>query len=170
MSYATPDDLKARYDARLIGDLISDQGVQVTGAALDVDLKLQAALDDAAGAMDAAFLQGARYSMDDINGLMAGSTNSRSHVVRINCDIAIMYLADRRVHARANETLERIMERAQTYLKQLKTGEDLFEIPAKVAASVPKVAGPTTQQLTLLNTIRRRTNHYFPNEILPNNR
>jgi phage gp36-like protein len=167
VSYATPTDIKARFDARVIGDLVGDVGTRVDATGLNTDTVLQACLDDASGAIDAALLSGQRYIPTDLAGLTGSSAK---HLVRITCDVAMMYLADRRVYAKRNETVEKIVERSLTYLKQLASGEDLFYIPAAVAAAAPVTTGPTTTTLENLNSIRRRTRKYFPTEVLPNNR
>lgn len=167
MSFATPADLKTRYDERLLGQLVRDDGTKASSTALDTDTILQAALDDAAGDIVSACIVGQRYSEDDLNSLAGYSLD---HLKRINCDVAMRYLADRRVHAKANEAIERIMERGEKYIKRLQDGETLFNLTAQVAAAVPKVAGPTTQTLRNLNSITRRTRNFYPDEILPGNR
>jgi phage gp36-like protein len=167
MSYATPANMQARYDARLLGDLVTDSGTAASASAQLTDANLQAALDDASGAIDAALLNGQRYSATDLSGLTG---NSQKHLIRMTCDIAIVYLVDRRAYHKMNETLERIMVRAQGFLKQLKDGDNIFDVPAQIAASVPVTTGPTTQTLVNLNSIRRQTRNYYPTEILPGNR
>ena len=49
MAYATAADLIARFDWRIIGDLASDSGTQVTEGALANKSKVTAALNDASG-------------------------------------------------------------------------------------------------------------------------
>ena len=54
MSYASPSEMKARYDARRLGELVKDDGTKATPVQLDTDTVLQAALDDGHGLIDAA--------------------------------------------------------------------------------------------------------------------
>jgi phage gp36-like protein len=170
MSFATPADFKLRYDNRLMGMLVRDDGTKATPNDLLTDTVIQTCLDDAAGDIVAACIVGNKYSESDLNGIITAGGASAAHLKRINCDAAIRYLADRRVYTKVNETLEKIMDRAMTYLKDLRDGQAMFDVQTNVQASVPTVAGPTTMTLQNLQTIRRRTQHLYPTETLPYNR
>lgn len=167
MSYATPEDFLTRYDARIFGDVVRDDGSQATPAELLADLNLQAALDDASGDIEAACLVGERYTPDDLAALTG---NSLYHLKRICCDIAVAYLLRRRPSDNA-EADDARMELAEKHLNKLRTGENVFWRGDDVdQAGAPDTTGPTTVQLQQLNTIARRTQNYYPAPLLPFNR
>jgi hypothetical protein len=163
MSLSTPDDIKTRYDLRPMGDLVADDGTAVGGTGLDTDTVLQQMLDDAYGQMVAALLVGGRYTELDLAALTDASL---AHAKRIECDLAIRLLHDRRLYGKPTEALDRIYDRADKHLKALSSGEQIFSVAANISASVPQTTGPTTMQLQSLNLIRGRTKNYFP--VTPN--
>lgn len=167
MSYSTPAEFKQRYDLRLLGDLVADDGTQVSSAGLDADAVLQTCLDDAQGAIQAALLRGKLYSTDDLSHLTAPSSN---YLKRMECDIALRYLYDRRVYSKPSEELDKIEDRAQKHLKALQNGESIFDVARNSPAQTVQTTGPTTVQLENLYSVRRRTQHYFPQTPMPGNR
>ncbi len=168
MSFSTPADFKARYDLRILGDVVADNGTQVTGTGLDTDANLQCALDDACGEMLAALMAGGRYSRADLTSLTDESAN---YLKRIECDIALRLVVDRRTYGRPSETFDRVYSRATEHLKLLRSGENIFDLVAAQTASVPSVTGPTVVQLDNLNLPSRRAQgHLFPRVPNPYNR
>ena len=167
MSLSTPADFKLRYDARILGDLVNDTGSQISPTGLDTDTVLQQMLDDAYGEMVASLLVGARYSEADLASLTGASLN---YAKRIECDLALYELFKRRVYSKASPATDAIIERAVNHIKNLSNGAEVFSLPTTAAASKVVVTGPTTTQLRNLNTIRRRTNNYFPTTPQPDNR
>lgn len=167
MSYATPADFLKRFDARVFGDIVKDDGVQATAVELLTDENLQASLDDASGDIESACLVGERYMPDDLAALTGNSLN---HLKRICCDIAAAYLLRRRPSNDPDRDTER-MEQAEKHLMRLRSGETVFYRGDDVdQAGVPDVTGPSTVDLQNLNTIRRRVNNYYPAGALPYNR
>lgn len=167
MSYALPEDFLKRYDARIFGDIVRDDGEQATAAELLSDANLQAALDDASGDIEGACLVGERYTPTQLAALTG---NSQSLLIRICCDIAVAFLLRRRPSSDPDQDI-RQLELAETHLVRLRRGEQVFFQGDEVdAAGVPDTTGPTTVQLQSLNTIRRRTNNYYPAGALPFNR
>lgn len=166
MSYATPAQFLERYDARDIGDLCNDDGQQVSRIDLLADTKLQAALDDASGAIDAALLAGGRYTAADLVGLTGFSL---SFLIRITCDIALANIWGRRPLYRFEER-KACMDAAEAHLKQLRLGENVFNVAANILAGAPTIDGPTTVQYDALNLVRDRTRNYYPARHLPNDR
>lgn len=165
-SYCTPAQFLTRKDARTIGDLVADDGTQVSAAALLSDTNLSTALADASGDIEAALLVGGRYTTEQLEGLTG---NSSSYLQRICAEIATYYLLVRRpeVNQELLDHYDRIRER---YLKTLKSGEEIFDLDTTIRASQPSVDGPSTQDYEDLNMIRDRVNNYFPRRWNPNNR
>lgn len=167
MSFASPTDFLQRYDARIVGDLVADDGTQVSPSGLTSDLNLQAALDDASGDIESACLVGERYTPDDLAAL---TDNSLSLLKRICCDVAMAFLLRRRPSNDPDNDAARL-ELAEKILDRLRTGEQVFYRGDGVdQAGVAVTTGPTTMQLQCLNTIRRRTQNYYPAGALPFNR
>ena len=167
MSYATPADFLARYDARIVGDIVADDGVQVSSSGLLTDPNLLASLADASGDVESACLFGERYTPDDLAALTG---NSQSLLKRIVCDVAMAYLLKRRPSADPQNDIARL-EAAERILERLRKGEQVFYRGDDIdPAGVIDTAGPTTLQLESLNTIRRRTQNYYPRGALPFNR
>lgn len=168
MSYATAADLVKRKDARLLGQLCSDDGTTVPADQLEDDANLLAALDDASGEIEAALLQGQRYTVADLEGL---SGNSAAYLARLCCDIAFGYLFDRRPNFVDDPRYEQAMENRRKALDRLRLGEHIFNIDSAKEAGVPYVGGPTRVERRQQNRIASRARgHFYPNEVLPENR
>lgn len=158
MPYATPADLLKRFDARTLGDLAADDGKRIVPSALLSDANVASALDDASGEIEAALLQGARYSALDLTNLTG---NSKQYLARICCEIAFGLLWRRRPWADDQQRLEAI-KRADEHLERLRKGERVFDIVAVEQAGLPDVTGVTLADLQNLNLLRDRTRHYYP--------
>lgn len=169
MAYATASDMTARYDARLIGDLLADDGTRVASGSISGNANLTAALDDASGEIEAALLMGGRYTTAQLSALTG---NSAKHLVRITCDIAMAFLWGRRGAAAGAKAEQRAGAEAiaNGHLERLRKGETIFDVDGLVDAANPTIDGPSTATLTNLNLISRRTRRYFPAQRLPNGR
>jgi phage gp36-like protein len=166
-SYATPTQFRERYDVRTLGDFAADDGTQVSSGGVLTDANIQAMLDDASGAIEAALRNAGRYTVEQLAAL---ANYTSKHLVRICCDLAMSYLIDRRVYGKLNDAQTRIMERAAKQLDDLKTGRDVLEVEGAIDAGVPSVSGPTSMQLDNLNLIARRSYRYYPTPLLPGER
>ena len=156
----------ARYDRNDIGQLVADDGRKVSAIDLETNYPLLVALNDAAGEIESALLVSGHYSVDDLTALTG---NSLSLLVRMNCDVAMRNLLNRRLGWNP-EKAKAIREQADIQLEKLRKGENTFNIQAAIDAGEPVVDGPTTADLTQLNLWRDRTKNYFPPRFLPNNR
>lgn len=167
MSYATAQELLDRYDSNDLGDLASDSGTQVTATLLLSNRKIKAALDDASGEIDAALLVGNRYSPDALRDLTG---YSRSHLVRITCDIAAARMMGRRI-GRDMEKAKLMVEQAEQHLERLRNGENVFNLTDQKSAGNPSATGLTTVEYEDPNAaglIRDRTgNRYYPRRPSP---
>lgn len=168
MAYATPADLIKRYDVRTIGDLAGDTGERVLADDVATDANVLELLDDASGEIDAALLVGGMYSPADLTGL-AGANAKK--LVRLTCDIATLYLFERRPAYDPDRT-EVLRERYKQSLTDLRKGENVFNISDNIAAGKPSIDGPTTADYDRLNLLPDRVRNYYPRRggRLPTNR
>lgn len=164
-AYATIADLIARYDVRTIGDLVNDDNTQADTSEVlaDADGVILAALTDASGEIDASLLRGKRYTRTDLAGLTGNAAN---HLKRITCKIAFWLLWERRP-AWENDSYEQSKADARRALKELASGEEVFELEAQQNAGNISSDGPSRQQLDLLNLPRDRYNRFYPDRQLP---
>ena len=162
-SYATPADMLARYDARVVGDLVDDTDTQIQPAGLVNNPVLLALLADASSDIDAALTVGSRYTLTDLAGLTG---NARQLLIRITCDIALAYLLRRRPSLKSDE-LKGVMELANQHLDRLRKGDEIFPLSAVIDASEPLVTGPSTVDFDGMNLMRDRCKNYYPRRVLP---
>jgi len=165
-SYATPADLVKRYDWRTIGDLASDTGSQIAQGSIATDANVLACLADASGEIDSAVLSGGMYTATD---LLALSGNGLAKLIRLTCQIAIVFLYERRPLLDP-ETAKAYREMNNDALERLRKGENVFDVAANIAAGLPSVDGPSTIDFNNLNLIRDRASKYYPARQLPGNR
>lgn len=158
VAYATPLDVRLRYDIRSVGDLVRDDNTQATVPEIDVDAVIAEFLKDASGRVEAAALVGRLYSSTDLDTIAAGRTNSGALLRRIVCDLVAEELRRRRMIA-GDEPLPGYAE-AIDYLNQLRIGAVIFAF-AEVGAAGLAVSSPYTDfDLDRLNLVSSRTRFY----------
>jgi len=167
-AFATSADMLARYDARSLGDLCSDNGEPVTAAQLAANSKMTTALADATGQMLAACLRGGRYTAADLAGLTDESLSYRN---RICCVLAFWNLWDRKPYT-SDEARKAAKEEAKEMLEMLRTGEQIFDVAATIAASIPDVDTVTNVEIATWNLLPDQCRHgrYYPRRRTFNNR
>jgi phage gp36-like protein len=152
MAYATPAQLLARFDARTLGQLVRDDGVQASAAELLTDDNLQAALDDASGEIDAVLFQGGRYTPDQLAALTG---NAQAYLIRMTCLIALRHLFDRRPSLESTARDE-ATEQARKMLDRLRKGENVFNLTPDDPtddANTPEFVQDTPSSVRPLNTV-----------------
>jgi hypothetical protein len=155
---ATGAELVARYDIRLIGDFATDEGEPLDPAAVPTHPNVIVALEDATGEFEAAVLSGDRYTLAQLDSL-AG--NTRNHMVRIICSIAMCCLFDRRPEIES-ETTKAIRERADKFIKALNNGDNILGIAEIVEAGTIKDVHISAVEVDNRNLLPSRMNRYFP--------
>jgi phage gp36-like protein len=151
MAYATPADLINYKNANHLGDLCTDSGTRVAAGDLPLDPKILAALDAASGEIDAALLQGKRYTVEDLAALEGGSL---AYLKKLTCDIAFWILWDRKPAYRPDDhSRDRAIEMNQQALKLLRTGEHIFNVTAIRDAGVPKLEYPSIVEMQQNNYV-----------------
>lgn len=166
-SYADPAAMMVRYDVRTLGDIVSDDGIRRSSTDLLTDANLLAALADASGEIEAALLQGRRYSAIDLSGLTG---NTQAYLIRLTCTIAWGLLYERRPSYQS-DLRDDALDRAEEALEKLRRGEHIFNLDENKDAGLPEISGPTTVELDRLNLITTQARgHYFPARHRPDNR
>lgn len=95
-SYLSVTEFLKRADSNLVGQLVSDDGTQVTATNLQTNANLLAILSDVSAIFESAALVGGRYNPSDLNTLVSSNTVGASLILRILSDLAIGLLRQRR--------------------------------------------------------------------------
>lgn len=168
MAYATPAQMIQRYDVRTLGDLVGDNGIRVDRAALATDANLQAALDDASGEIEAALLQGKRYTTAQLTALTG---NSAKYLVRLTCTIAFGLLFGRRPWSDDDEEgsgRRGAEKQARAALEMLRKGQTIFDVEEVKEAGLPAIETPTIQTILQSNlAVDQSRGHFYPRRRLP---
>lgn len=137
MAYADIDDFRNRYDSRFIDQLSSDDN----STAPDND-KIQASLDDAASKINLAVLQGSQYTISQLNALVAGGDTT---LVRINCDLALSFLCQRRAMGLPSR-FEGVLRGTFELLDMLRNGQRVLNVPENRTADLAAMVNNTALQ------------------------
>jgi phage gp36-like protein len=156
-AYATPADFVEAFDEQTLRDLASDTGIPV--ASLTSDSKIITALNSAAGRIEAAVLVGKIYSTDDLRALTG---NTKALLVRLNCELALIYMLARRPEKYGTDYFKALNQYIEEYLKALQKGERLFGTEAAKDAGLPTVDGPDHLDFERLNLITARVRNFYP--------
>lgn len=163
--YATTAEFLLRYDARVIGDLVNDTDSQVDPSSLATDPVLLQMLADASGDIESALLVGERYSLNNLQPYHATtnpaglSDTSLALLSRMTCDIAYAMLLRRRGEINPDKH-SGILDLAEKYLKDLRSGSAVFGLSPQEQAGHVKFSGVGTVEFSTLNLIRDRGNYY----------
>jgi phage gp36-like protein len=158
--------MQLRHNWEEIGDLLSDDGTQVSQANQLTNPTLLELLNDAQAEVVGALLVGGRYSIADFDDFTGPNLALlKTHI----CRVCKMRLVERRP-GRFADTLEAMQKIVDGYLKQFRSGDVIFNLPAVIAAGAATVAGPSTLELENLNLVRDQTRNYYPRRNLPGNR
>lgn len=137
MSYASISDFNARYDSRVIAQLSND-----TNSSSANSSNVQAMLDDATAQINSAALQGSQYTVDQLTALvLTGDTM----LVRMNCDLALELIAQRRSMGLSGRLQEQT-KRSLDLLEALRLGQRIFNIGANRTADLPTIVVLTDDQ------------------------
>lgn len=159
MAYATGDDLIARYDIDLIGDLASDDRETQDRNDIADHPHVLTALEDASGEVDAALLAGSRYTAEQLTTLTGASANYLKSIV---CGLAMAALHERRPESVDAQTIERITQRARDAILSLRRGDNVFGLQEHIDAGRTHTGGPTAIDLINRNGLPERMGRFFP--------
>jgi phage gp36-like protein len=148
-AYASPADLIQRYDARTVGQLASDDGKPVEIAALMSNPNVLACLASASGRIEAALLQGERYSIVQLQSL---TDNSLAYLKQLVCQVAFGILYERRPWPDAQQK-QGALKSAEDALEVLRQGRNVFSLPGQEEAGVATLAWPSLPEQNRLPLI-----------------
>jgi len=157
MPYATGSEMLERYDARLLGDLVSDNGVAVSAGALPGHPNLVAVLNDASAAIDAAVFVGNRYTPSQMSNL---SASAAAFVRRLTCDLALIYIKRRRGRFDSDKDAA-LLKEVNASLDALRSGDDVL------VSEQDNDPGPQLEGTEMVTVVRPRSllnqiQNYYP--------
>ena len=158
MAYATGADLVVRYDVDLIGDLAQDGREPLDATVVPNHANVLAALADASGEIDVALRCGDRYLPEQLETLTG---NSRNHLIRITCSIAMSLLFERRPGMKP-EIAEAVSKKAREHITALNKGDNVFGIQSVIDSGTIETATIATIDIENLNLLPQRMPRYFP--------
>lgn len=120
---ATVNDLIDRFDVRELGQLASDSNTQLSSVQLQTSSPVIAALTDASGIVLSALYTAYKYKAADLSAL---STESSNLLKRITCDLAFVYLAQRRGYTYKEKFP--LIEDSYELLQKLRNGERVLDV------------------------------------------
>ncbi len=161
MLLAQPTDMIARFDVRLLSQLCNDTNSPVSSTGLLTDPNLNAALEDASGVVLSALYTSYKYQDTDIENL---DTQSSALLTRITCDIAFIYLAQRRGYE--YEDKMPMIQDSYMLLQKLRNGERVLNVAGNEEAGLTATdyIGVVEQAQVGLVTAAYR---YFPQGTYP---
>lgn len=162
MAFATAADLVIRFDARSIGRLASDDGAPVPPTEFASNPVINAALNDAAAQILVVLSPGRRYTEAEL--LADQSASGVHYLTMINCHLAYAHLWMRRDMTEDNEKKYRsVLETAERYLDELRTGKHVLVIEDKVDAGLPRTQPLSVQVIENEWELLRDKLGYLPN-------
>lgn len=160
MALSQPSDMIARYDARTLGDLCSDDGSRVSKPDLATNAIMRVALDDATSMILAHLLKAERYTQEELAQV---SAEGQPYLVYLNCLVAWANLWRRRDMTKANESKYKLaIDEAAEKLDELRTGKTVLDLAPQKAAGRADTTPPAVSAIkTQWNLLRDRIG-YFP--------
>lgn len=154
-SYASASDLLARYDARVLGDLVADAGARVSSVGLATDANLSVALKRASGEVEAACLVAGKYTPTDLSGLTG---MAKELLIGLVCDVAAWFLMVRRYpDMKPTEAVKMALER----LGQLREGVRIFGLQEAMDSGNAETTFRTQQQIDTVRLATTQARRFF---------
>lgn len=156
-AWATGDDLVAYFDARTIGQIISDTGTTVAIGSVPSHAVVTRMLLVASGAVNSALMASKRYSEADLSGL---DDPSAELLRSITCDIAMYNLLRRRLDLYPDRQ-EQMRKLSESHLERLRKGEIVLDVQSVKDAGVVSHATFTQSDVNLgVPSIRDQAGYY----------
>ena len=156
MALASVADLINRFDVRLLGQLATDDNDPLNATELASSTVVLQALNDASGLVISALYTAYKYNEDVLDDL---GTYSQSLIERITCDLAFIYLAQRRGYSYQEKYP--LMEESYDILQKLRNGERVLDVEVNKDAGNTATAVVAATDKTNANLITTKT-RYFP--------
>lgn len=153
------------FDSNILGDLASDNGIQVIEGQLAASPKLISALARASGDVESALLAGGMYQISDLQSL---TDNGKALLVDVVCCVAMCRMLKRRPSKSTAELLKGVCDDARAQIEALRKGQAVFGGTTNaLEGQLPETTGMTTIDVGNLNMVRDRTQNYYPARDLP---
>ena len=144
-----------RYDSRVLGQLITDNGIAADEAAVLASNVTAQALEDASGDVVSFAVKGGRYSETDLAALTG---NGKAYLERLVCNLALYYLVLRR--GLPVDKYPQVLD-ALDALEKLSQGHLVFPVLANIEAGVAQ-SPPITIETIVDNNYPINQVRYFP--------
>lgn len=128
-AYCTNSEFLKRYDARTVGELLSDTGDVIDPVSLASDTTLTALLQQASGMVEAACFEGRRYDSDDLTTL---DGNSQALLRGLVADLGMWLLWNRRPDR--GSVIPPQVTSSMEMLEQLRQGKRIFSLQEQATA------------------------------------
>lgn len=129
MAFATIAEMIARYDERVLKDLVQDDNTR--NPDISADPTIQAMLDDATGVIEASLRR--TYSNDQLAALTAANS---AVLIRMNVDLAMGMLYERRFKGIPDQ-IQGVIDRATDMLTSIRKGDLVLDDAEARIASIP---------------------------------
>lgn len=139
-AFADYSDMIARYDARNLGNMCSDDGNRIEESELSSNSKMTAALDTATGWVKSAVQQGYRYKDEQLAALTG---EGLSLLKDITCQVAYWVLMRRKPYQKEDDIRRVYKEEADDLLEKLRTGLYVLDVATAQDAGLPEADGVT---------------------------
>jgi phage gp36-like protein len=144
MAIATVNNLIDRFDVRELGQLASDTNIPLNATQLQTATPVLAALQDATGVLMSALYVAFKYTQSDIDIILndqdtgPDADDSLALLVRIVCDLAVVYLAQRR--GRSYKEKFPLVQESLDLIQKLRNGERVLNLMDKEKAGLTQQA------------------------------
>lgn len=147
-------------DEHFIGELITDDGRQLTRDEIVTNTILLSILATAEGEVEAALLSGGRYTPSTLALI---NSASKAFLVKVICIVAFADLLERRPEINM-QAAEGYRKQANDYLEDLRKGKNLFNQSdnATFNAATVRTDAPSVVEFESLNTLPDRMNRHLP--------
>ena len=159
MAYADGSDLIKRYDWELVGDSATDDRDTLSRPEVLTHANVLSSLSGASGRINSALGYGAKFTPDDLEQLEGDDLEYLKDLV---CDLAMVRLGQRRGENGLGGMIDGIRDNAEKLLELIRNGDNIFNLPQVLDASLVDTDGPTAIELVDRNDLTVRMGRYFP--------
>ncbi len=150
VSYISPDEFLSRFDSNLVGELVSDQNLQVNSTDLSTNPVLLTILADVSGMLESAACVGKRYGSEDLTAMATSGTVSGQYLKRVCANLAIGMLRQRRGMIESDEKGGPYIQALEA-LDKLRNGERIFTFAETEEAGLPSNVTLSPEEIERLN-------------------
>lgn len=137
-NYLDPNEFTTFYDARRVGELLSDTGAEVAPGDVGSSQLLADLISAATGEINTVCLQGRRYTEQNLQDILTAGGATKQALNQLCADLVFGMLLARRGYG--PDVMERLAPRykaAQQTLEALYLGKKVFNLSDVIDAGVP---------------------------------